>query len=121
MFGVGYCFGGKHVIRLAKSHLKAAAAFHPSFVDADDIVGVRAPLYVGLAEQDDMVSPSLADDLRAWTASSIEGYVTFILEIYPSVGHGFASRPDAADPLIIAQYQRAFQKTLEHLSSCVNV
>lgn len=27
--GVGYCFGGKHVLRLAKQSLQAAVAFHP--------------------------------------------------------------------------------------------
>jgi hypothetical protein len=27
--GLGYCFGGKHVFRMAKQYLKAAASFHP--------------------------------------------------------------------------------------------
>lgn len=27
--GVGYCFGGKHVLRMAKKHLRAVASFHP--------------------------------------------------------------------------------------------
>jgi len=29
IYGAGYCFGGKHVLRLAKTCLQAAVAFHP--------------------------------------------------------------------------------------------
>jgi dienelactone hydrolase len=29
VFAVGYCFGGKHALRLASEGLVAAAAFHP--------------------------------------------------------------------------------------------
>lgn len=29
LLGIGYCFGGKHVFRLAKRELKVAIAFHP--------------------------------------------------------------------------------------------
>ncbi|OAP56478.1 hypothetical protein AYL99_09657 [Fonsecaea erecta] len=112
--GVGYCFGGKHVLRLSKNVLKAAACFHPSFVEAEDMNGIRAPLYIGLAEKDDMVPASLPEDLRRWARSGMKPGVPFKMESFPHMGHGFAARPDTEDASVRAQYQRAFQRTLEH-------
>lgn len=126
--GVGYCFGGKYVLRLAKllagNQLKAAAAFHPSFVEAEDMAGVRAPLYVGLAEKDTMVPASLPDDLQTWWAAAASSNMPaadtqFTMEIYPGVGHGFAARPDTKDEVIREQYERAFQRTVEHFNKVV--
>ncbi|KIW90068.1 uncharacterized protein Z519_09499 [Cladophialophora bantiana CBS 173.52] len=117
--GVGYCFGGKHVLRLAKSSLKAAAAFHPSFVEAEDVAGIQVPLYAGLAEKDDMVPVSLPEDLQAWAVTKMKANIPFTMEIYPGVGHGFAARPDTNDDVIRTQYERAFQKSVEHLAKTV--
>ncbi|KAK4946332.1 hypothetical protein LTR10_014530 [Elasticomyces elasticus] len=114
--GVGYCFGGKHVLRLAKTALMAAAAFHPSFVTADDLYGIQAPLYIGLAEKDDMVPASLPSDLEKWASTKMKQNVPFILETYADMNHGFAARPDTEDELILQQYQAAFQRTLQHFS-----
>ncbi|KIW12696.1 hypothetical protein PV08_09974 [Exophiala spinifera] len=117
--GVGYCFGGKHVLRLAKSSLQAAAAFHPSFVEVGDIADIQAPLYVGLAEKDNMVPASLAQDLQAWTATKMGPNVPFTMEIYPGVGHGFAARPDTKDENIRTQYEKAFQRSMDHLNKYI--
>ena len=116
IFGVGYCFGGKHVLKLAKTVLKAAAAFHPSFVEADDLHGVKAPLYVGLAEKDDMVPATLPDDLPAWAAKGLVDGVPFDLDIYPGMKHGFAARPDTHDESIRQRYCQALSKTLKHFA-----
>ncbi|KIW69226.1 hypothetical protein PV04_05114 [Phialophora macrospora] len=118
--GVGYCFGGKHVLRLGKSaRLAAVASFHPSFVEAEDMRGVRAPVYIGLAGEDDMVPASLSDDLRAWSSSGMEPNVAFGMETFPGVGHGFAARPDTDDEVVRGQYRRAFLRTLEHFAKFV--
>jgi dienelactone hydrolase len=117
--GVGYCFGGKHVLRLCKTaRLAAAACFHPSFVEAEDMDmhGVQTPLYIGLAGEDDMVPASLPDDLRVWSSSGMEPDVPFVMETFPGVGHGFAARPDTDDEVVRGQYRRAFQRTLEHFA-----
>lgn len=117
--GVGYCFGGKHVLRLAKTVLKAAVAFHPSFVEADDMDGIQAPLYIGLAENDDMVPASLPTDLDHWASKRMKANVPFILESYAGMNHGFAARPDTQDEEILRQYQVAFQRTLVHLAQFI--
>ena len=116
LVGVGYCFGGKHVLRLAKSALTAAAAFHPSFVEAEDLDGIKVPLYVGLAEKDDMVPASLPHDLRHWSSAGMREDAPLTLEIYPGMRHGFAARPDTKDENIRTQYQKAFERTVQHFA-----
>ncbi|KAJ4152120.1 hypothetical protein NW765_017629 [Fusarium oxysporum] len=109
ILAVGYCFGGKHAFRMAKKHVTAAASFHPSFVVEDDIKDIRAPVFIGLAEEDDMVPETLAQDLETWTTRE---NVQAGFGSYPGVGHGFAARPATQDPVIREQYQRAFDAAL---------
>ncbi|KAL3479230.1 hypothetical protein BJX99DRAFT_255756 [Aspergillus californicus] len=125
--GVGYCFGGKHVLRLAKaSAIRAAAAFHPSFVEADDVTDIKVPVYIGLAEKDDMMPASLADDLRTWfsmSGASLQQHgespdvssPSFTLEIYPGMAHGTAARPNTKDTDISKQYARALRAAIQYL------
>ena len=48
--GVGYCFGGKYVCRwLKEGGLDAGFTAHPSFVDADEVRGIRGPLSIAAA------------------------------------------------------------------------
>lgn len=53
--GVGYCFGGKYVCRWLKSGglkeggLDAGFIAHPSFVEADEIKGIKGPLSIAAA------------------------------------------------------------------------
>ncbi|ETN36186.1 uncharacterized protein HMPREF1541_08463 [Cyphellophora europaea CBS 101466] len=115
-FGVGYCFGGKHVLRLGKQGLKAIAAFHPSFVEEQDLEGVQAPVYIGLAGADTMVPASLHDDLMMWRANGMERMVPFEMEVYPDMPHGFAARPESENLIIRAQYCKALEKAAEHLA-----
>jgi hypothetical protein len=112
--GAGYCFGGKHVLRLAKTSLKAAAAFHPSFVEHGDLGGIKAALYVGLAEKDDMVPATLSSDLPRWAHEGLVDGTPFELAIYSGMRHGFAARPDTEDESIRQQYESAFKRTVQH-------
>lgn len=114
--GVGYCFGGKHVLRLAKSSLAAAAAFHPSFVEADDFSEIHVPVYVGLAEKDEMVPPSLEQDLREWSKQGMGEPGSLVIEVYPGMTHGFAARPNSEDDKVLEQCDKAFQSAVKHLA-----
>lgn len=50
MGGVGYCFGGKYVCRwLKEGGLDAGFTAHPSFVDADEVRGIKGPLSIAAA------------------------------------------------------------------------
>ncbi len=48
--GVGYCFGGNHVVsQLKEGKLDAGFVAHPSFVQADQLRAVRKPLSIAAA------------------------------------------------------------------------
>lgn len=48
--GVGYCFGGKYVCRwLKEGGLDAGFTAHPSFVNADEVRGIKGPLSIAAA------------------------------------------------------------------------
>jgi len=52
--GVGYCFGGKYVVRWLKgneSGLDAGYVAHPSFVDREEVEGVKGPLSIAAARE----------------------------------------------------------------------
>jgi len=48
--GVGYCFGGKYVVRdLQEGKLDAGFVAHPSFVEADELKAIKGPLSIAAA------------------------------------------------------------------------
>ena len=48
--GVGYCFGGKYVCRwLKEGGLDAGFVAHPSFVDGEELKGVKGPMSIAAA------------------------------------------------------------------------
>ncbi|KAM0420301.1 hypothetical protein ACHAPT_011962 [Fusarium lateritium] len=116
LFAVGYCFGGKHAFRLAKWAVKAAAAFHPSFLEAEDARNVSVPLYVGLAEKDRTLPEGFEEDLRGWLEKE---KVNYNLKSYPDVDHGYASRPDPYDAHATEQFSRAYQDARDFFQNCI--
>jgi dienelactone hydrolase len=88
--------------------------FNQSFVTREDVKGVTAPVYAGLAENDEMIPASFARDLQAWMMQ--EAAAPFTMEIYPGMKHGFGARPDSADEDVRRQYERAFQRTIGFLN-----
>lgn len=75
--------------------------------------GIKVPIYVGLAAEDEMVPASLRDDLITWTQQL--GVQATVVE-YPGMKHGFAARPDTDDPAIRVQYERALSDALSYLN-----
>ncbi|KAG8665214.1 uncharacterized protein FPOAC1_013193 [Fusarium poae] len=107
----GYCFGGKYALRASSwPGVHVALAFHPSFVERDDIAG--APVepgcrtFVGLAENDEMVPKTLGADISCWAA---EASRTITQRVFPHVGHGFAARPAATAKTEMEQFREAFE------------
>lgn len=129
--GVGYCFGGKHVLRLSRRVLRAAVAFHPvcihsyasvpnpsdieskSFVEAEDCHKITVPLYIGLAGEDEMVPATLQQDLASWLQR--EPGREFMIERYEGMTHGFAARPNTEDFATKKEFERAFDRTVKFL------
>jgi dienelactone hydrolase len=130
LVGVGYCFGGKYALRLAaSSNIDAAAVFHPvssigvdvtpiilfefssltqskSLINiAEDTNGIRVPVLVGAAENDQAVPLEFCRELKT-TIEKGPGPVQF--EIYEGMRHGFGARPNTADPAVKMQFLKAF-------------
>ncbi|KAJ4318830.1 hypothetical protein N0V84_006643 [Fusarium piperis] len=108
---VGYCFGGKHALRASSwPGIRVALAFHPSFVQRDD-VGSEAPglgcrTFAGLAENDEMVPKTLGADLGRWATEESREITQ---RVFPGVGHGFAARPASKVETEMVQFREAFE------------
>lgn len=101
VYAVGYCFGARYVILLAREGkkkgegdeeagveeplVKAGALAHATLVSKDDFAGLRAPLSVVCVEDD----PLFPDEVRIageeyMSANGVEHEV----QVYPGVPHG---------------------------------
>ncbi|CAO2654393.1 Nn.00g111260.m01.CDS01 [Neocucurbitaria sp. VM-36] len=90
--GVGYCFGGKYVCRwLREGGLDAGFTAHPSFVDADEVRGIRGPLSIAAAETD-AIFP--AEKRRETEDILKEHTVPYQMFLYSDVEHGFGVKGD---------------------------
>lgn len=94
---VGYCFGGRTAMRAAGCYperVVAAASIHGAGLatdreDSPHLLAdrIRAKLYIGIAELDQGFSKEEAERLRAALEAA---KVSFTMEVYPGVQHGFA-------------------------------
>lgn len=86
-------------------------------MEISDITGVKAPLFIGCGEKDDMVSPTLAEDLNSALAAAGN---KFKIRIYPGMPHGFAARPNHDDEEIKTQFNQAFEDAVCFLEDVKN-
>ncbi|KKZ66314.1 hypothetical protein EMCG_07978 [[Emmonsia] crescens] len=115
--GIGYCFGGRYVIRLlAQGRIKAGVVNHPSFFTMDEVRGlagdgeydcsanapgdarlrpVFSPLAIFAAEEDDILPEGkrreMEDVLKKTGA-------TWSCRTFAQTGHGFTVRGDISNP-----------------------
>ncbi|KAL1596260.1 hypothetical protein SLS59_007959 [Nothophoma quercina] len=90
--GVGYCFGGKYVCRwLRPGGLDAGFTAHPSFVEAEELKGIKGPLSIAAAETDHIFP---AEKRRETEDILKEMSVPYQLTLYSDVEHGFAIKGD---------------------------
>ncbi|KAH5734214.1 hypothetical protein HBI17_202910 [Parastagonospora nodorum] len=86
--GVGYCFGGKYVCRwLKEGGLDAGFVAHPSFVDGEELKGVKGPMSIAAAESDDIFT---VEKRRETEEILRELSVPWEMFLYSGVEHGFA-------------------------------
>ena len=108
---VGYCYGAKYVARfLAQGKgIDAGCMAHPSFVDADEIKAVAAPLSIAAAETDEIFP---APKRRETEDILKEMKIPYQVCLYSDVGHGFAVRADMSDKRVKFAKEAAF---LQHV------
>jgi len=93
---VGYCFGAKYVARFgAKGKgIDVGCMAHPSFVDAEEVKAMTAPLSIAAAETDQIFP---AEKRRETEDILKESGKTYQISLYSGVVHGFAVRADLDD------------------------
>jgi len=110
---VGYCFGGKYVIR----HLRPDAGkidvgytAHPSFVDADELKAIKGPLAISAAETD-AIFPT---PKRHESEEILLGLgLPYQINLYSGVVHGFAVRGDPKDRVALYAKENAFLQAIQ--------
>ncbi|KAJ4824524.1 hypothetical protein Tsubulata_017122 [Turnera subulata] len=111
---VGFCWGAKVVVQLAKEgSIQASALLHPSFVTVDDIKEVKAPIAILGAEIDQMSPPELVKQFEEVLAakSEVDSYV----KIFPKVAHGWTVRYKDENEVEVKAAEEAHGNLLEWL------
>ncbi|KIX06087.1 uncharacterized protein Z518_04061 [Rhinocladiella mackenziei CBS 650.93] len=137
IYSVGYCFGGKYVVMLAREHpdgaspaqapkdeetgmvkkdplIKAGAVAHATLVTREDLKAVKAPLTLVCVEHDPLFPDEILEDGRKqFAASNIEHEI----KTYSNVPHGFAVFGDYDSAAIKEAQASASQQMLTWLKS----
>ncbi|KAJ0034024.1 hypothetical protein Pint_24934 [Pistacia integerrima] len=121
---VGFCWGAKVVVQLAKCEfIQAAVMCHPSFVTPDDINGmsssisraiflwVEVPIAILGAEIDQFSPPSLVKQFEEILTAKSE--VDALVKIFPKVSHGWTVRYDVEDAEAVKCADEAHQNMLD--------
>jgi len=111
--GVGYCFGGRYVMRLMGSGvLDVGVVNHPSFFTMDEVgkLGNGQRLAMFAAETDDILP---ADKRRATEDVLMKGGVTWMSTVFSGTAHGFAVRGDLSKKEVRKAKEKAFRGAVE--------
>jgi dienelactone hydrolase len=111
--GVGYCFGGRYVIRLMGSGvIHVGAVNHPSFFTLEEIekLGVGKKLAMYAAETDDILTP---EKRRATEDVLTKRGVTWMSTVFSGTEHGFSVRGDLNIKEIRLAKEKAFKGAVE--------
>ncbi|KAG0651513.1 hydrolase tropI [Hyphodiscus hymeniophilus] len=111
--GVGYCFGGRYVMRLLGSGvLDVGVVNHPSFYTLEEVEkigpGKRLALYG--AETDDILP---AEKRRATEDILTKSGATWMSTVFSATKHGFSVRGDLTVKEIRVAKERAFEGAVD--------
>ncbi|BAT77231.1 Endo-1,3-1,4-beta-D-glucanase protein [Vigna angularis] len=113
--GVGFCWGAKVAVELAKSRLiQTAVLLHPAFLSVDDFKVVDTPIAILGAESDKYCPPELVKEFEEILAAK-PGVSSFV-KIYPGVEHGWAVRYDTEDAEAVKAAEEAHKDLLDWLA-----
>ncbi|SCU77444.1 LANO_0A00386g1_1 [Lachancea nothofagi CBS 11611] len=96
---IGHCFGGKYALDYIKADAPlahAAAIAHPTLVENEQfkVIG-KNPLLISAAQHDSLFTTEARHEVEKVL---MESGAVFQLDLFGSVGHGFAVRGDMSDP-----------------------
>ncbi|XP_016487001.1 endo-1,3;1,4-beta-D-glucanase-like [Nicotiana tabacum] len=108
---VGFCWGAKVVVELAKyAYIQAAVLLHPSFVAVDDMHAVKVPISILGAEIDKRSPPELVKQFEM--ALNAKPEVDAFVKIFPGVAHGWSVRYKDEDEVAVKSAEEAHQDML---------
>ncbi|EXJ93180.1 esterase/lipase [Capronia epimyces CBS 606.96] len=118
---VGYCFGGKYVVRHLRpdaGKIDAGYTAHPSFVEADELKDIKGPLAIAAAETD-FIFP--AEKRHESEVILKDLGLPYQINLYSGVEHGFAVRADPKNRPSVYAKENAFLQAVqwfeEHLKN----
>ncbi|XP_078149175.1 endo-1,3;1,4-beta-D-glucanase-like isoform X1 [Carex rostrata] len=115
---VGFCWGAKVVVELAKSDdIKAAVLLHPSFVTVDDIKEVKVPVSILGAEIDLTTPPEVTKQFEEILSTKPE--VPSYVKIFAGVQHGWTVRYEVTDKASVEKAEEAHKDLLNWLNKYV--
>lgn len=107
----GFCFGAKYAVRcLGAGLVQAAAVFHPSFVEIDEVKAIKGPLFIAAAETDTIFTVELRHETEKVLA---EVGAKYRITLMHGVEHGFAVRGDISVPWIKYAKEKAFADAVD--------
>ena len=114
---VGYCFGGKYVVRFLKAgHIDVGYSAHPSFVDEDELKAIKGPFAISAAETDQIFPTEKRHRSEEILKETGQPYQ---INLYSGVEHGFAVRGDPDNRVVNYAKESAFLQAVawfeEHL------
>lgn len=108
---VGYCFGGKYVVRYLKlGQVDIGYIAHPSHVDSDELRAIEGPLAIAAAEVD-AIFPA---EKRHESEEILKNKgLPYQINLYSGVKHGFAVRADLSDKVAKYAKENAFLQAVQ--------
>ena len=111
--GVGYCFGGRFIIRLMGSGvIDVGVVSHPSFYTLDEVAklerGKKLAIYA--AETDEIHTPEIR---RATEDALTRAGTTWTSSVFSATHHGLSVRGDLSIKMVRLAKERAFRGAVE--------
>ncbi|GLB42236.1 putative dienelactone hydrolase family protein [Lyophyllum shimeji] len=121
---VGYCFGGSTAIRLGGTDLvHSIVVCHPGPFSMAEAKAIKVPAAWVCAEVDQFFADSSRLNVEAIFAErkGKENFLDYEFKIYKGTIHGFAIRPDLANPEVKEGYEGAMQQIVAWFSKTLVV
>jgi len=108
--GVGYCFGGKYVVRhLHDGNLDCGYTAHPSSVTPEELASIKKPLSIAAAEIDNIFTPENRVESEGILAKV---GLPWQINLYSGVAHGFAVKGDLSKKEVQFATTQAFEQAV---------
>ncbi|CAG9987018.1 unnamed protein product [Clonostachys byssicola] len=112
----GYCFGGRHAVRVLSEGRGVSASFaaHPALLQDDEILGITGPVTIAAAENDFAMSIDQRRHIEDLLLNTTHPYS---LSLYSGTEHGFGVRGNVSIPQIKFAKEEAYFQAVRWFDS----